>query len=837
MMPSRRWSRWIVGPVWPSMDPALLRSAAVHMGAMGHKLDQCSASVLARAGGVASEQSGEAIDGFMRDASGMAMAHRAAAGPWFLARAVTDECAETTEALMDELDGLDAEAHELIGTIEARPDPLASLEVYEVVIRYAAAALAAATAAGGAITSQGTRLGLPPLGAGGTAQTGAAADPVVDPALAAFRGGGGGRGLPPLPKDVGTAGPRPLAPDESLHDNFQGAESGKSDSAPAQQERREERVPGGQQDGSKQPAPPGDDDAGHSASGGGESEPATKAPDETVRGSLNPAPPQGTGPGEVSAADVTPLAASPGLTGAGIGSGGIGSGGNSPVSAATPPRLSVPASTGGVGAVSPTGGPPPPLAAGAGGGAVPTSGSAGSADFSRGVNAGLGGTPAPPVMPPVASPRPAPAASAGMPLAAPASSPPPVITPATTGSMSAAAGGPPAASGVPSPGGAVSGGPMMPLPGPVGGLGGAGAVGGAATLPAFNSDIPRGPVVTPTSGPSAAPGSTTAGGGSTAAGPAALSVPGGVMAPVGGGAAGAVAGQAARTPDPLLVAAEQLVERLLRTTKASPHMDWCVAAFRTRSGIPVFVVASGEGESFLPRGVRLPAGVRLLHADPDLPSEFRSRWWGWANPVEPMLAYADQLAQWGTAELVAVAASTMLGGSVLPARTWGVEHIGEVQRTPSVGDDAPVPGDEDGQHRLAAVDPARWAQLTAVPDRSEAWRTTIAAARHVLARAAENPDVAVPAVIGEVLDTLGQGMPVPADQWTALHREAVQATIAASACRPGWLPSTQTGDDTRRCRAFSGLARLAEMLLEWQPRTPDCREIAYLATQIEAGGQ
>ncbi len=843
-MPTRRWSRAIVGPVWPRTDPAQCDAGAVAAREKAAELRGCAASVVQTASGLAQQLSGAAIDGWREACYRTASRYTAwADGAWAGAASACDETALILSGLREDLDALDAAAHDRIDAVEAAmrsgvlPAAVGGPQIMQIVAQSAAAAVVLSTAAEGALAAQLGHL------RGAIAQS-PAAEPaggegpaVVDPALLAMRGLGGGRGPGgmPLSRIPGGGTPQDRVPGGQGQTPAPGDVVGASDgSAHPDKDRATGGVPS-----AKDPAVSGGDPS---------SDPQTNTadPNKVPGGSALSAAPDDSGRPEslhsgVSAGSgAVPAAPMPGgvpaTSAAGGGAGAplsaLASGSGSSSAAAPRPSgltgMRMPATAGAppaVGSVSTAGG-------GAAVGSVPSTGAvpgASSGDFARGVGAGLGagGAPAPGV-PPV-TPRPAPGAASGMPVAAPpASVPPPPAVPAPAAGVSPAGVG-----GSPTSG---SGGAGLAMPGPMGisGLGAAGAAGAAGPLPPFGSDIraASGPVVTPAS--SSAPGApTVSASGGASSGAAALSVPGAVMSTAAGGAAGAVVGEAARTRDPLLVAAEQLVERLLHDSRLYPYMDWCVGVFRTRS-TPVIYVVNGEGASFLPRGAVLPAGVRLLVAEPDLPPEFRPRWWGNANPVDALLAYAELVRGWGTGELWAVASSTGLGGSVVPARARGVTHLAEVCRTPSAADGASRADAGDAPHRLAAVDPALCAQLSMVSDPSQAWRTTVAAAQRALSRADETPGVRTPPVLGEVLNLLGAGMPVPADRWAAVNQEATSAAIEASSVRPGWVVAAG-GDDALRYHALHDLARLAEMLLEWQPGRPDGREIAYLAHQIDAG--
>jgi hypothetical protein len=307
-----------------------------------------------------------------------------------------------------------------------------------------------------------------------------------------------------------------------------------------------------------------------------------------------------------------------------------------------------------------------------------------------------------------------------------------------------------------------------------------------------------------------------------------------------------VANDAVRSskPDPLLVRASELVDQLLRASSVHGlFLDWCVGVFLTRSGVETVIVSS-EGAGFIPRGVFVPRSARILFSEPDLPGDFRSRWFSWVNPAETMLAFAEWAAERSGVELWALAVSTEYGGSAAPARAASIPHFDECSTKPSSPSGAvePMHLDDGHMHRLETIDRGEYARLTGfgrdgrMPDRSEAWMTTFAAAQTALDRAGTVPDLAVPPIIREVLELLSSGARVPAERWWTLRAEAVQLMSTGSGLRPGWLPDATAASPY--VRACHDVARLAELLLLWDLDNdadgPDIKhpEIAYLARQI-----
>ena len=499
------------------------------------------------------------------------------------------------------------------------------------------------------------------------------------------------------------------------------------------------------------------------------------------------------------------------------GSGGSSGGGGSPLSSAGGGLSSLkPPELGGMGGM---GGMPQGLSPGGAGMTPPPAvPSAASSPFTQGLNAGLGGAPAAPLAPPVSS---APPTASAAPAGAVSSGP---------ASVAAAAGSP------------VSSPAASPFAAPVAGGSGSAGAGSMGALPPFGSDVRSaatgsGAAVTPASGSAPATVGADRGGASGGGG---LAVPPGVVgSTTGAGAGAATEGVRASLPDPLLEAAVALVYRLLEDTRLSPFSDWCVGVFRTASGVETIVVNS-DGAGFIPQDVFLPRSARLLFADPGLSEEFRGRWFSWANPAETMVAFA----QWAGehVELYALAVSTDLGGSSVPARAAAVPHVEDCSRAslPIDPDSSSCSLDEGHMHRLEAVDRALYARLTGAgegrrPDQSEAWRTTQAVAHVALGRAGALPDLAVPSVIREVLDLVGRGLKVSAECWDGLSAAYMVAVTTAAGLRPGRMGIDEVASP--HALAHHDLARLMEILLLWKFDSAGSRDIqyadiAYLAKQI-----
>ena len=165
---------------------------------------------------------------------------------------------------------------------------------------------------------------------------------------------------------------------------------------------------------------------------------------------------------------------------------------------------------------------------------------------------------------------------------------------------------------------------------------------------------------------------------------------------------------------------------------------------------------------------------------------------------------------------------------------WAVPHFEDCVRGWSpIAETAPTSAlDDSHMHRLETLDHALYARLTGFgdgppPDRSEAWRTTVASAPRALGRVGAIRDIAVPPVIRQVIDLLSKGLPVSQDKWEALEAAYVDALMYTAGLRPGRMINDAAASP--RVLAYHDLSRLTELLLLWRHDNIKYPEIAYLA--------
>ena len=827
-MPSRPYSPRIVGSVWPRTSPEAWSETANGLQEKSAELSTSAGGIRRSADDLGSSNSGQMIEAMCERSYRTAQTvtnHSDLYGD--MSKAVK-ETAELIWHGRERLDAIDRNAHEEIDRLKQQFAAEASFlgagaaavalhAAIEAIINAAAGeALGVASDTAAAIAEQAAHIGGNSSGAAGSSGDG--------PALQALSQQGESGDAETMTDGTPTGTPPGTRPTNYGTNDAQSLGYGTEEQSPPDPSDVEsgsdgvsrETPPGGNAESNEQSGSKGNPATTPSTEGTGAPSPPDPSSLEnayTATGTPTPMPapmtPAGGGLSSTgSSGGGLKMPGAGGLSGAGSvspasGAGGLGSGGLNPAAAA---------------GLSPT-------SSGAG---LPSAASAGtptpSSDFSRGFNAGLAGGGSvlpPPVTPPPAQPASSTAGAYGSPSAGGAPS-----VPAGGGPVAQSA--PPAAAiGSAAPAGPVGTPTMSPAPAPAG------------PLPPFNSDIA--PRQVSAASASAPPGVPAAPASSAAGGPGTPLPPGVVASGGAAAAAGAMAGAKSAAPDPLLDDACTLVEELMKASRQYGTIDWCVGVFKTPSRT-LTVVTSGEGAGFIPAGVHLPKGVESLFSDSGLDNAFRRRWFGWINPAQTMVAYAQSVTALDpNIELWAVAVSTGFGGSAQPARAAGVPHYADCPvptDSPLGGGVAQPPLDETRLHRLQALNPAAYAQLnTATPvDVRESLAITRQTAHVTFTQAGELLTLPIPPLLREIATHLDRGTAITESQWDELASAVLPMAITdSSGQRPGRI-----GADTEAssyARVQHNLARLAELLLLWRHGAPDHREVVYLAHHIAAERQ
>ncbi len=253
-------------------------------------------------------------------------------------------------------------------------------------------------------------------------------------------------------------------------------------------------------------------------------------------------------------------------------------------------------------------------------------------------------------------------------------------------------------------------------------------------------------------------------------------------------------------------AARSIVETMIAQTRragygSSQGFVWAVTVIAERTGGVTAWLATSEGPSYIPRGVRVPDDVRLAVTDEVVGRQL----WdtaaaaGGADPLEVLARHAElrDTAAPGL-RVLAFAASVPMTRVMDWAAVVGARPVSVDPRTI---DPAPAHGDE-GQHRCAVAMPWEWQQAIAF---SEQERLQVAV-RHML-MAASTGHLTAPAC-ERVMDAFERGAPITESDWADVHQAFALACVNYEMTRSG---APLGSDSTTLERAFR-TARAAEVV-------------------------
>ena len=271
-------------------------------------------------------------------------------------------------------------------------------------------------------------------------------------------------------------------------------------------------------------------------------------------------------------------------------------------------------------------------------------------------------------------------------------------------------------------------------------------------------------------------------GGASAGGPGANAAP--VMVPMSqvrgvglDGATGDVLiGQAAD-------AARSIVETVIAQTRhagygSSQGFVWAVTLIAERTGQVTAWLATSEGPSYIPPGVRVPDDVRLAVTDPVVGRQL----WddaaaaGGADPLEVLARHAElRDATAPGLRVLAFAASVPMGRVSDWAATVGARPVSVDPRTI---DPAPAQGDH-GQHRCAVAMPWEWQQANAFSERQ---RLQVAARHSLMAATAGHLN---DPACERVIDAFERGAPITDSDWADVRQAFAVTCVNYEMARSG----------------------------------------------------
>ncbi len=273
------------------------------------------------------------------------------------------------------------------------------------------------------------------------------------------------------------------------------------------------------------------------------------------------------------------------------------------------------------------------------------------------------------------------------------------------------------------------------------------------------------PVAPPNTSGVSGPGPAASGGGSTAA---PVWLPTSPIQAIGAeGATGDV------LYDQAADAGQAVVQALIAQARTTAYITihWAVSLIWERSGLVSAWLASSEGPSYIPLGVRIPEDVRLAVTDAVVGREMwdRSAAAGGANPLEVVVRHAEMRdAASPGARVLAVASSLPMGRVADWAGAVGARPVSVDPRAvdPAIAVDGAL------VHRCAVAMPWEWRQANAftVQDRLKV------AARHMHMAALSGHLTGH--ACEKVMRLFEERKPIDESLWTAVKAERNQAIIA-----------------------------------------------------------
>ena len=254
-------------------------------------------------------------------------------------------------------------------------------------------------------------------------------------------------------------------------------------------------------------------------------------------------------------------------------------------------------------------------------------------------------------------------------------------------------------------------------------------------------------------------------------------------------------------------------------------IDWAVGVFRSSEGSET-VVMSAEGSGYIPAGVYLPRGVRLLAADVD--ADFRQLWFGWRDPTEVMVEYARQRQASGWR--LAAAAST---GPIDQFRDFGTEYADQCtfERSPLTAED-PIPVLDDMHvHRLQLEATDLYDRLVRLAGAQQIYvdRVMIPVAGELVeaAKRFEHPDE-----LQYAWATLTGGGEPTDEEWALFANVTATQFLSTQLHRPEAAGAPQVWK-TAVYRDNWTVSRALEVLTGWASRPLPVADMAYAAITVD----
>lgn len=264
------------------------------------------------------------------------------------------------------------------------------------------------------------------------------------------------------------------------------------------------------------------------------------------------------------------------------------------------------------------------------------------------------------------------------------------------------------------------------------------------------------------------------------------------------------------------------VKALIPGVASYPGLAVAAAVVKVPGGIPQVVIATNEGEGYLPEGCFLPPGV--IHAFVEMGSvEFDLKWLGWVDPARTLIDYVVTYEQRGEPlDLLGLASSVAVSDEVKAMFPQVVPKV-----TPDAGAKPLGPERGRNRHRLQVLAPAFYDQLQRLSE-SRKERVAVLATRHAM----KQPVAAFLCAPDGPWHLLSLGTDPTDEQWAAFREDFDGRARIVGTMRPGFLSGGRNDELNSRYQEAYQQVRAMETLLGWRnTANASLEDIIYSAHQ------
>uniref|UniRef100_A0A5Q5BR12 Uncharacterized protein n=2 Tax=unclassified Mycobacterium TaxID=2642494 RepID=A0A5Q5BR12_MYCSS len=261
-------------------------------------------------------------------------------------------------------------------------------------------------------------------------------------------------------------------------------------------------------------------------------------------------------------------------------------------------------------------------------------------------------------------------------------------------------------------------------------------------------------------------------------------------------------------------------ELLYATETCRSFALWAVGLMYSATGDRLIVALTHHGAGYVPAGVEIRRGVRMLWSDQAIGEGFRSRWTGNLDPAATLAAYAELKAAEPAGWRLAAAATTWseVAALMTAAQRWGTEWATcSGMSMPASIEKLAAISDEDAPHRLEREFPELFERVAQLRARGLTHRAARLITEAIVSDArlaivtADAPRI--PSNFDSVWPVAADGRIDAADR--AQFAEAVQQQwFSIGMVQPGW-DDEPTGSACTEYRAQWLICRALEVVLGW----------------------